>query len=253
MLDYLIQGGTVVDGTGAPAASPTSASATDASSRSATRSTSRPPRRSTPTGLVVAPGFVDPHTHYDAQLFWDPVRLAVEPARRHDGHRRQLRLHARAARPSRRRLPAPHDGEGRGHAAGGARERRAVELVDLRRLPRRSRRQPRRQRRFPRRPLRAAPQRDGRGRGRQRGHARAARRRWCALLHESIEAGGLGFSTTLGVHPLRRRRRAGAVALGDERRGARAGSGRDASTRARRSSTSPTAASTASATTRSTS
>ena len=74
MLDIVIRGGTVVDGTGAPGrAGRRRRSGTAGSSRSARSTRTGRARRSTPTGLVVTPGFVDPHTHYDAQLFWDPA------------------------------------------------------------------------------------------------------------------------------------------------------------------------------------
>jgi N-acyl-D-aspartate/D-glutamate deacylase len=72
MLDYVIRAGTLVDGTGEPgrvadigirdgrivaigAVEEEAATEFDA------------------TGLMVMPGVVDPHTHYDAQLFWDPT------------------------------------------------------------------------------------------------------------------------------------------------------------------------------------
>ncbi|MEU3781619.1 D-aminoacylase [Streptomyces sp900129855] len=71
MLDHVIKGATVVDGTGAPARV---ADVGIRDGRIAVIGTVIEEARTTEDahGLVLAPGFVDPHTHYDAQLFWDP-------------------------------------------------------------------------------------------------------------------------------------------------------------------------------------
>jgi N-acyl-D-aspartate/D-glutamate deacylase len=72
MYDLVIRGGTLIDGTGGPARSG------DVAVRdrkiAAVGELVGPARRALDAdGLVVAPGFIDLHTHYDAQVFWDPL------------------------------------------------------------------------------------------------------------------------------------------------------------------------------------
>jgi N-acyl-D-aspartate/D-glutamate deacylase len=76
----VLHGGTVVDGTGAPAHA---ADVLIADGRIVEVGDVDAPAGAEHvdcTGLVVAPGFIDPHTHYDAQVLWDP---AVTPSSWH--------------------------------------------------------------------------------------------------------------------------------------------------------------------------
>ncbi len=72
MHDIVIRGGAIVDGTGAP--SFTGDVAIDGGHIAAVGGKAGPARRVVDAdGLLVTPGWVDVHTHYDGQATWDPI------------------------------------------------------------------------------------------------------------------------------------------------------------------------------------
>src|ERR1700750_770787 len=71
MADLVIRGGTVVDGSGTPGVV-ADVTVTDGVIREIGPHL-RGDHVVDATGCVVAPGFIDIHTHYDAQVFWDPA------------------------------------------------------------------------------------------------------------------------------------------------------------------------------------
>ncbi|PYM53193.1 MAG: amidohydrolase [Candidatus Rokuibacteriota bacterium] len=77
--DLVIKNGMLVDGTGAPARR-ADVAITGGKIAEIGRVTDGTARVIDADGLVVAPGFIDPHTHYDAQICWDG---AVTPSSWH--------------------------------------------------------------------------------------------------------------------------------------------------------------------------
>ena len=72
MDDLVIRGGLVVDGTGAPGQTADVAIA-GGKIRQVGGDIARGHREVSADGLVVAPGWVDVHTHYDGNVLWDPL------------------------------------------------------------------------------------------------------------------------------------------------------------------------------------
>src|SRR6516162_9002355 len=70
--DIIIKGGTIVDGTRTPRYVGDVAIKDGKIAKIGGLKGKTAERLLDAAGCVVAPGFVDLHTHYDAQIFWDP-------------------------------------------------------------------------------------------------------------------------------------------------------------------------------------
>jgi len=72
MLDYLIRGGSLIDGSGAPRRT-ADLGVKDGKIIEIGKLSEPAARIIDADGLILAPGFIDGHTHMDAQVMWDPL------------------------------------------------------------------------------------------------------------------------------------------------------------------------------------
>lgn len=72
MFDLIIKGGTVIDGSGSPGVKADVAITEGKISEIGIIDPNQAEAIVDAENMIVCPGFIDPHTHYDAQLFWDP-------------------------------------------------------------------------------------------------------------------------------------------------------------------------------------
>ena len=78
--DLLVRGGTLVDGTGAPARPADVRVKDGVIAEVAPRLRTEGELVLDAGGAIVAPGFIDSHTHYDPSVWWDPL---VDPMPQH--------------------------------------------------------------------------------------------------------------------------------------------------------------------------
>ena len=105
--DVIIKDGTIIDGTRVPRYKGDLGIKDGKIAKIGRLNTSDAKKVLDARGLIVAPGGIDLHTHYDAQLHWDPYLTISSWARRNLGHHRQLRL---------RLCPGASQGHRAGHA-----------------------------------------------------------------------------------------------------------------------------------------
>ncbi|MEZ5258713.1 MAG: hypothetical protein R2705_18015 [Ilumatobacteraceae bacterium] len=127
--DVIIRGGTVIDGTGAYARRADVGIQGQRIAAIGDLSTATAGSIIGTTDRIVAPGFIDVHTHVDAQVFWDTT-VSPSPLHGVDRDRWELRVQRRPARQEPRGRAVPHaDAEpGRGDAAALPRDRCALGL-----------------------------------------------------------------------------------------------------------------------------